>query len=61
MDLRAGLSSDSWSLEAFLSNVFDERAVIYNNVFNFDTFWGRSRVTTNRPREFGVRFSYTWQ
>ena len=61
MDLRAGLTSDNWTLEGFVSNVFDERADLYNNGLFLDYFFGRQRVTTNRPREFGVRFSYTWQ
>ena len=61
MDLRAGLTSDNWTLEGFVSNVFDERANLYNNSLFLDYFFGRQRVTTNRPREFGVRFSYTWQ
>ncbi|MCH9695411.1 MAG: TonB-dependent receptor [Gammaproteobacteria bacterium] len=59
-DLRIGLSNESWSLEGFASNLFDERAVIYDDPFFFDTFFGQRRQTTNRPREFGVRFSYTW-
>jgi len=39
----------------------DERATLFNNSLFQDFFWGKQRVTTNRPREFGVRFSYTWQ
>lgn len=61
LDLRAGLSSDTWTLEAFLTNVTDERAVLFNNPYFFDTFFDKRRVSTNRPREFGVRFAYTWQ
>ena len=61
LDLRTGLASDAWSLEAFISNVFDERAVLYEDVFNHNLFFGSRIVTTNRPRELGVRFSYTWQ
>ena len=61
LDIRAGLSSDNWRLEGFVSNVMDERATLYNNSLFQDFFWGKQRVTTNRPREFGVRFSYTWQ
>mgnify|MGYP001811796412 CR=1 FL=1 len=61
LDLRAGLSSDQWTLEGFISNVFDERATLYNDSLFFDYFFGRQRVTTNRPREFGLRFSYNWQ
>ena len=59
-DFKLGLVSDRWELQGFVNNIGDERAVIYNNVFFFDTFWGRDRVTTNRPREYGVRFRYNW-
>ena len=61
LDLRMGLVSDSWTLEGFISNVTDERATLYNNPFFFDYFFGRGRVTTNRPREYGLRFSYNWE
>ena len=59
-DLRVGLTSGNWSLEGFLTNASDERAVIYNDSSFLDLFWGKRRVTTNRPREFGVRFKYDW-
>ncbi len=61
LDMRVGLQSDNWTLEGFVSNVTDERATLYDNPFFFDYYFGRSRVTTNRPREFGLRFSYNWQ
>ncbi len=61
LDFRTGLRSDSWVLEGFISNVFDERATLFNNSLFMDYFWGRQRVVTNRPREFGLRFSYNWQ
>jgi len=59
-DLKVGLTSDNWTLEAFGSNITDERATLFDDPFFFDTFFGKRRVTTNRPREFGVRFSYNW-
>ncbi len=61
LDLKLGLVSDNWTLEGFVSNVTDERATLYDNPFFFDFYFGRKRVTTNRPREFGVRFSYNWE
>jgi len=60
-DVKLGLRTDNWTLEAFVNNVGDERAVLYDDDLIFEPFWGRRRVTTNRPREFGVRFAYTWQ
>lgn len=59
-DVKAGYAKDAWALEAFVSNVADERAVLYDSPFFFSTFFGGRRVNTNRPREFGVRFSYNW-
>ncbi|MGI9236634.1 MAG: TonB-dependent receptor [Woeseiaceae bacterium] len=59
-DLKVGLNSDNWTLEAFASNVFDERAVLFDDPYFFDTFFNGRRVTTNRPREYGVRFAYNW-
>ena len=60
-DLKVGLIGSSWELQAFVNNLTDERAQIYNDVFFHDTFFGRDRLTTNRPREYGLRFSYRWQ
>jgi outer membrane receptor protein involved in Fe transport len=59
-DLKIGMSTATWTLEAAATNLFDERAVLYEDDLFFDAFWSGRRVTTNRPREFGVRFSYNW-
>jgi len=59
-DLKVGWAAESWTLEAFANNVFDERAVLYDDDLFFDPFWGGRRITTNRPLEFGVRLSYNW-
>ena len=59
-DLRAGLSTGDWAIEAFLTNITDERAVLYNDDLNYEPFWGKRRVTTNRPREYGIQISYTF-
>jgi outer membrane receptor protein involved in Fe transport len=55
-DFRFGLDSARWSLQFFINNLTDERAVLFANPYEFDYFFGRSRVTVNRPREFGVRW-----
>jgi outer membrane receptor protein involved in Fe transport len=60
LDFKLGMATDNWTLEAFVSNLTDERAVLYNDDLYFDPFWGRRRITVNRPREYGVRFSYSW-
>ena len=59
-DFRVGLRNDRWSLEAFVNNLGDERAVLYDDDLIFEPFWGRKRITTNRPREYGVRFTVNW-
>jgi iron complex outermembrane receptor protein len=45
-----GLTSDSWSIEAFVNNLTDERAQLSNN-FVYD----RERVSVARPRTWGMR------
>ena len=59
-DVRAGLRSDAWTFELFVNNVGDERAVLYEDDLFFEPFFGQRRVTTNRPREYGIRFAYNW-
>jgi outer membrane receptor protein involved in Fe transport len=48
-----GVSTDQWSAELFVNNMFNEYAEISNN-FVFD----RERVTPLRPRTIGVRVGY---
>jgi len=55
-DLRFGLDTSNWSLQLYVNNLTDERAVIFANPYEFDYFFDRSRVTVNRPRTFGVRW-----
>ena len=50
--LSAGVRRESWSVEVFGENLTDERAQLNNNLV-FD----RERITINRPRTFGLRFS----
>ncbi|MDH3926281.1 MAG: TonB-dependent receptor, partial [Xanthomonadales bacterium] len=55
-DLRFGLDTSKWSMQLYVNNLTDERAVLFANPYEFDYFFGRSRVTVNRPREIGVRW-----
>jgi iron complex outermembrane recepter protein len=59
-DMQIGLLGERWELQGFINNIGDERAQIYNDVFFFDNFFGRDRMITNRPREYGVRLSMRW-
>jgi outer membrane receptor protein involved in Fe transport len=48
-----GFKKDNWGLEAYVENLTDERAQITNTfVYN------RERISINRPRTWGMRFSY---
>lgn len=42
-----------WSAEAYVSNVTNERAVVFINTYLYD-----SRITTNAPRSVGLRLKY---
>lgn len=48
-----GVSKDTWSIEAFVDNLTDERPELYR--FGND---GEQRITTSRPMTAGVRVSY---
>lgn len=55
-DLRFGIDADNWSMQLYVSNLTDERATLFANPYEFDYYWGRSRVTVNTPRQFGIRW-----
>ena len=55
LDLAAGVQGDTWGAELFVDNVTDERAELH-----IDTLQYVPKVVTNRPRSFGVRFSYDY-
>ena len=55
-DLRFGIDAANWSMQLFINNLTDERAVLFANPYEMDYFYGRSRVSVNRPREFGIRW-----
>ena len=69
MDFRLGLIADAeWQLDFFISNLTDERAQ-YTRASGFfelpfasvqDGRVGVDRIYTNRPREYGIRFSKNW-
>jgi outer membrane receptor protein involved in Fe transport len=57
MDLSVGVRGDDWALAFFVDNLTDKRAVLFDNPYEFDHFFGLGRQTVNRPREIGIRFS----
>ncbi len=56
VNFSAGVQKDAWGAEFFVNNVTDENATIYINTQDYTP-----RVTTNRPRTVGVRFSYDFE
>jgi iron complex outermembrane recepter protein len=52
-DASIGVNKDGWGAELFVENLTDERAQLFYNVQD-----DVPRITTNRPRTIGVRFSY---
>lgn len=54
-NVSVGMTYDSWKIEAFIDNVFDESAIL-----NIDTQQYTPKVVTNRPRTIGMRFSYDY-
>lgn len=57
-DLRIGVGGKAWEVQLFVNNLTDERAILFDNPFEFDHFFGRGRQTINRPREYGLRVTY---
>ena len=47
-----GVNKDNWNVEVYGDNLSDERAQLYANASDRVL-----RITTNRPRSFGVRIS----
>jgi len=51
LNLAIGVETDDWSAEFFVANATDERSEVFINGASYD-----ERVTTSRPRTFGLRF-----
>jgi outer membrane receptor protein involved in Fe transport len=62
-DLTFGLTGadGSWEAQLFIKNLTDERSNSFAYVNSMDWFFGRQRFVVNRPREFGIRFTKSWQ
>jgi len=68
-DFRIGLVTDAdWEISFFVSNLTDERAQYTWSSRYFENAWssvedgrdGWARIQTNRPREYGIRFTKRW-
>jgi outer membrane receptor protein involved in Fe transport len=56
-DLKFGITGEDWTVQLFVNNLTDERAVLFDNPYDFDYFFGHGKQTVNRPREIGIRYS----
>ena len=54
VNLRAGMTNESWDVTLFAESVTDERANLGDNRSIAAETPGRSRIVTNRPRTIGV-------
>jgi outer membrane receptor protein involved in Fe transport len=52
LNVGVGLDREDWSAEFYIRNIADERGDVWINAVNWD-----SRVTINRPRTIGLRYS----
>lgn len=67
-DFRTGIRGEDWEVAMFVNNLTDERAIYtigtgqmnyaFGNAADGHDHW--QKAYTNRPREFGVRFTKSW-
>ena len=58
MDFSAGVSRDSYSIELFVNNVFDEQGLLYRYVQCAEAVCGaQPYAVTTPPRTIAVKFS----
>ncbi|MBT8076933.1 MAG: TonB-dependent receptor, partial [Gammaproteobacteria bacterium] len=56
VNLAAGFTKDEWGAELYVNNVTDEAAQIFINTQDY-----HPRVTTNRPRSYGLRLFFDFE
>lgn len=56
-DLKVGFNRDSWHLQMYLDNMWDERAQTFLDHFTDIGFWGGRDAEGIRPRNFGLRIT----
>jgi len=67
-DVRAGVRGSNWELAVFLNNLTDERAIYTYGTDQMNWAFASTangqdhfqKAYTNRPREFGIRYSMRW-
>ena len=67
-DFRTGVRGEDWELALFVNNLTDERAIYTIGTGQMNWAFGNTvdghdhfqKAYTNRPREFGVRFTKSW-
>ena len=58
-DFKIGLSADDWEVYAYVDNMFDERAILFDQFTELGLHTNDLR-TVNDPRTWGVGFTKSW-
>lgn len=58
-DFKIGLTADEWEVYAYVDNIFDERAVFFDQATETGLLTN-NLVTVNDPRAWGIGFSKSW-
>ncbi|HTL49098.1 MAG TPA: TonB-dependent receptor [Steroidobacteraceae bacterium] len=58
-DFKVGLSAGDWEVYAYVDNLFDERAILFNQFTELGLHTNDLR-TVNDPRTWGVGFTKSW-
>ncbi len=58
-DFKIGLAADDWEVYAYVDNIFNERAVYFDQFTEVGLLLN-NQVTVNDPRAWGIGFSKSW-
>jgi len=58
-DFRIGLAADDWEIYAYVDNIFDERAVYFDQATEIGLLTNNIK-TISDPRSWGIGFSKSW-
>jgi outer membrane receptor protein involved in Fe transport len=58
-DFKIGLAAENWEVYAYVDNVFDERAILFDQFTELGIRTNDLR-TVNEPRAWGIGFTKSW-
>jgi outer membrane receptor protein involved in Fe transport len=58
-DFKVGLSADDWEVYAYVDNIFDERAILFDQATEVGIL-ANDLKTVGDPRSWGIGFSKSW-